>query len=339
MPQGANVDSIELLKDFQGILWKFKEASTGALDDVESELRRAAVWLDVEQDSYWKGQIRLRHEILERAKEALRSKRIYKDASGHQQSVVEEQKAMKIATARMQEAEEKLANVRKWVRALQKEIELYKGSVARLANSVESLIPGAVHHLDRLMVSLEAYLHMAPPEGISDASSSDAAGAGFANRDGQIFAPPSDAATAANDAEFPAPDLPTPDQLAHAPLDVSPCVSLPLISDAQFEALRALVGGAPPMDRAHTLAFNLEPQHTGEFIMQRLAPTAADESGWCIIADAGGPWRRARIDSLAGEVAQWDTLLQLPMGFRVVVGEGKITAVLDGSAKNVLQDR
>src|SRR5579871_5329724 len=131
MVQGARVDSIETLKAFKVALWKFQEAAQVALGDAESEATRALMWVENEQDSFWQGQIRKAEQNVVRCKEAVRMKKVFKDASGRQQSAVDEEKALSIAVKRLAEAQAKHVLVKKWARQLQKEIEMYKGGVQR----------------------------------------------------------------------------------------------------------------------------------------------------------------------------------------------------------------
>src|SRR5690242_9023597 len=158
MPQ-ARVDSFDALNLFKAALWKFQEAATIALGDAESELHRIQMWLETEQQSFWQGQIRKRQEIVSRCKEAVRMKKVFKDSTGRQQSAVDEEKALQIAVRRLEEAEQKLAYTRKWARALQKEIEMYKGGVARFATDVQGEIPAAAAHLEKLLTKLDAYVN------------------------------------------------------------------------------------------------------------------------------------------------------------------------------------
>src|ERR1700722_11747892 len=121
MPQGARLDSVSTLQDLKIALWKFQEAANVGLADAESELGRLLMWVQNEQSSHWKSQIRIRQELVTRAKEAVRMKKVFKDASGRQQSAVDEEKALQIALRRLAEAEHKLVMVKRWAIQLQKE--------------------------------------------------------------------------------------------------------------------------------------------------------------------------------------------------------------------------
>src|SRR3954462_2439223 len=116
MSDFARVDSIDALRDFRAALWKFAEVAQVAMGDAESELSRTLMWLENEQTSYWAGQVRKRQMAVSAATEKLREKKLFKDASGRIPSAVDEEKALKIAKARLEQAEEKQAAVKKYIR-------------------------------------------------------------------------------------------------------------------------------------------------------------------------------------------------------------------------------
>jgi len=119
MSNPARVESIDALKMFRRSIIKFIEAANVALGDAESEMQRRLNWLENEQDSYWQGQIRKRTEDVAKAKDAVRQKELFKDFAGRTPSADQEKKALRIAIARLEEAErerrfltEQLAQVR-----------------------------------------------------------------------------------------------------------------------------------------------------------------------------------------------------------------------------------
>src|SRR5256885_9726349 len=131
MSETARVESIDALKAFKRALFKFAEGASVALGDAESEISRAQLWLETEQRSHWNNQVRKRTELVARAKEALRMKKLYKDATGSTQSAVDEEKALAIAQRRLTEAEQKVVAVRRYASQLQKDYHVYKGAVQR----------------------------------------------------------------------------------------------------------------------------------------------------------------------------------------------------------------
>src|SRR5262249_20600102 len=166
----VHVESIDSLKALKVSLWKFQEAANVALGDAESEMHRMLVWLETEQQTYWQGQIRKRTEAVARAKDAVRQKKLFKNAAGSTPSAVEEEKALAIAVRRLEEAEQKLVNVNKSTRRLHKEIQIYKGAVQRFATTVQSDIPVAASRLDNMIATLEAYTALGPETAAVSAS-------------------------------------------------------------------------------------------------------------------------------------------------------------------------
>src|SRR5205085_8619935 len=132
----ARVDDVDALRIFRTSLIKFAEHIMTALADAEGEMQRTLVWIETEANTYWSGQIRKRHEAVEKAKDAVRQKKLFKSPSGSEQSAVEEEKMLRIAQKRLEEAEEKLKNVKRYIPRLQKEISIYKGGVQRLLTTV-----------------------------------------------------------------------------------------------------------------------------------------------------------------------------------------------------------
>lgn len=158
MSNTARVDSIDTLKVFRVSLVKFGEEANAALAGAESEMQRMIGWLERDQVSLWQMQIRKRQEGLSRAVEALRMKKLFPDSSGRFPTPVEEEKAVRKWKAAVEEAEQKLAACKKYVRVLQKAFMDYKGGVQRFSTWVGVEIPNAVTRLDRMVDKLEAYV-------------------------------------------------------------------------------------------------------------------------------------------------------------------------------------
>jgi hypothetical protein len=178
MAEGARVESIESLSRFRIALVKFAETVDVALAGAEAELGRTSMWLETEQLSYWTTQIRHRQEAVERAKEAVRMKKIYKDSAGRQQSAIEEEKMLKVAQRRLEEAETKLVATRKYIKVMQREAQMYKGGVQKLATSIADSVPSAVAQLGNFVETLHKYVGLAPAAATSQASSPAPGGGG-----------------------------------------------------------------------------------------------------------------------------------------------------------------
>jgi hypothetical protein len=327
MAESARVESLELLTGFQTVLWKFQAAANAALEDADSELRRTMLWLELEQDSFWQDQIRKRHTAVERAKEAVRMKKLFRDHSGRPQSAIEEQKELQRAMARLAEAQQKLANVRRWVRALQKEIELYKGSVQRLATSVESLVPTGVAHLERLVAELQAYAAISTQgSAIGDAAGNFTPSSAPEDAVMSRGTPPDEGKLEATGKKTPA--FPDAAQRRNAPKLTHWPLVVPNLNDAQLLIISTVSGNAdaPGGEANVTLGHPIVDAPLVE--LRQLEPESPDDSGWCVVPlnHQGDQWRSMTVTEIVRESPGWLPILKLPKGFSVIVNDrGQVT--------------
>src|SRR4029453_10950565 len=177
MSETARIDSIAELRAFRVALIKFADACNVALGDAESDMQRTLTWLDRDQITYWNGQLAKRAEIVTRAKEAVRMKKLFKSPTGSQQSAVEEEKALRIAIRNYEEAEQKIVACKQWSKRLQKEIMMYKGGVSRFTSVLGGDMPRALAALDAMAASLEAYATLAAGGGSAGAGAGAVPGA------------------------------------------------------------------------------------------------------------------------------------------------------------------
>jgi hypothetical protein len=75
----------------------------------------------------------------------------------------DQKEAVRVATARVREAEMKIEVCRKWVTPLQHAIDEYHGKSRPLGDMLEGDVEKSLGLLERMIVALEAYVHMAPP--------------------------------------------------------------------------------------------------------------------------------------------------------------------------------
>ncbi len=335
MAESARVESLELLTGFQTVLWKFQASVNAALGDAESELRRIMLWLEIEQDTFWKDQIRKRQTAIERAKEAVRMKKLFKDHSGRPQSAVEEQKELHRAMARLAEAEQKLANVRKWVRALQKEVELYKGSVQRLATSVESLVPQGVAHLERLVAELQAYAAVAT-EGAAGEGGGILESTNYSSGGNMSRGTPSDQVS---DMAGPRRQLviPTPREREDAPRLTELDISLSAISQKQLSTIAAMNMAWVDVDLEFRIIIGQALGKAGRIALVHLEPGFMGDSGWCAVPVdvAAGPWGAMRVADVLIRRPDWRELLKLPVGFSVILDKDGVAELKDPQGRDM----
>lgn len=329
MGESVRVDSVDVFKEFKIALWKFQEAATVALGDAESEMHRVLMWLTTEQDSFWQHQIRKREEIVGRCKEAVRMKTIFKDATGRQQSAIEEQKALKIAMRNLEEAKAKLMMVRKWARVLPKEIEMYKGSVQRFATTVQTDIPVAAGHLEKLAQKLEAYVAVqmeAAAGAVGGGSVAPAhpsmgrGGAGIpgmgADLYGQLIA-----------------QAPSQEVRSAAPLLPQIEVPIPVISPEQrAPAMLPVTPRTTPRGEARVFVARGIENHSRLFLHRCPESSFPQDSGWSIAPAEptdGLQWHAVGAVDLLAARPDLSDLLGLPRGFSAIIDRSGISDVID----------
>lgn len=165
MADNARVDSIDALKHFRIALIKFAEICSTALTDAEGEMHRVMGWLERDQANYWQAQVRKRAEYVEKCKEAVRMKKLFKGPDGRPASSVDEEKALAVAIKRFQEGEQKAKAVAAYSRKLPREILMYKGQVQRFSSALQSDVPFAAAQLGQMIIALEQYVSMQAASG------------------------------------------------------------------------------------------------------------------------------------------------------------------------------
>lgn len=158
----VDVQSIEVIREFRAHLLRFGEDAKNALAATEMEISRMVDWLTNDRRLYWEGQIRRRREEVSQAKSEMFRKRT-SQMHGRDANISEQRENLRIANLRLQEAEEKLERVRRWVTPLQQAIMEYRGRSRPLADLAEADLGNSVALLDRMIVALEEYAATAPP--------------------------------------------------------------------------------------------------------------------------------------------------------------------------------
>jgi hypothetical protein len=175
MAESAHVDSLEALRDFRAALCGFMEEAKNALMDVDFELDRAIDWLNHDRRMYWASAVRTRGQDWTDAKAALHRKKLGKIQGSHPDTSAEE-KAVRFAKGRYEEAEEKVEVVRAWIPELQHAAQEYRSQAIPLGDMVDGELKNAVAKLDRMITALESYLSLHAPT-----TPSVMAGSGFAS--------------------------------------------------------------------------------------------------------------------------------------------------------------
>lgn len=157
----VDVQSIEVLRTIRGQLATFGEDARNAMAATDMEINRMINWLTNDRRMYWDGQIRKRREELSLAKSELSRKRT-SQMFGSEGNMGEQRDNLRIAKVRLEEAEQKLDRVKKWIPPLQQAVLEYRGRARPLSDMVDSDVPNALGMLDRMITALEEYSTTSP---------------------------------------------------------------------------------------------------------------------------------------------------------------------------------
>ncbi len=340
MGEIAKISSIDALKNFRASLIMFRDVCRQSLAGAESEMLGAIKWLRHDQIGYWRAEQLKRNEKLRQAKSALAQKKLYKTPTGGRYSYVDEEKALAKAKARMEEADEKYENCRRWAKKLEDERALFKGQLQRLGYVIDVGIPRAVAYLDRLLDTLDAYLSAQMPRAAMREFESIARSLleeGEAEPQAQEDLPGSMGVesfevlrdrTASNELRVSAEAAEVfPERPEQCRLDKE-----------SVDALAALdVDRDPPEDDA-TLVIARGAASADRIYLERMQTVSETDSGWFVgYAD---DTRTNAVETLlcrrvTARWPDWEHLLSLPAGSLVVVDGGRLEIVLDMEGKVV----
>jgi uncharacterized protein YukE len=160
----ADISSPDVIREFRLQFMKFEERAKQAVAGVHSDADRVVEWLRHEQSQYWKQEHRKAEEAVRQARAAYL---IARHGSEYMKkpSYIEEEKALKRAERRKEEAERKLELVKKWGTVLEQQAQKLMGAVNGFAGLLESTAPMARARLETMAQHLDEYLRDSPGDG------------------------------------------------------------------------------------------------------------------------------------------------------------------------------
>jgi hypothetical protein len=337
MSEGARVESIDAIKDFRVFLTKFAELANRALGDAESDINKTVSALEGERLSYWSGKIRKCQEALVKAEEALRSKKLFKDATGNTPSAVEEVKMVSVAKRNLADAQQKLNNVKSWTKRIQKEYVMYRGHVSRFANDVAQ-VPGAVANLANVIERLEKYTGMAP----ATVGEPEAVGAGAGTGAGEGGAMTRSADEAPKEGGIDPADLrsrsPSEQAIASAKVVEGPVsLSCGQVRPDQLEHVRGLAANAPGKGEKVLVTPGIE--SVGKVYLHRMEAALGVWLAGPVEGGAPSEYNSTTVGSFVAARPDLAPILALPTGSIAVVDAGGLAAVFDDRNRNVLKEK
>lgn len=332
----ARVESVESINEFRVRLMKFQEMAQRALSDADSDVNRMMRWLEGEGLTFWNNAIRKRQEILAKAEEALRFKKLYKDASGSTPSVVEEQKAVKVAKDRLNEAQEKLKNVKHWTRELLKQSTLYRGAVAQFSNDVAAGVPHAVAQLGAWVAQLEKYMEV-EAVGVGGPEAAGAAGGGGEREEGGASMARAAEEAAEEEEELdPAAlreQIPGADAIAGAKDAELGGLACGQVNSNQVESLGNLAADGAVTEEGRVIVSS---EIAGK---SRLLLTRTGGEWYLGPVEGGGTggYNRVSVGDVRKGRPDLAELLRLPVGYMTVIGPGGVEAIFDPKNASVIK--
>lgn len=162
MATPAHVTSIAALRDFKNDLLIFSEEAGEAIVGADMEIRRTFDYVQ-DQIKHWQREVIKREREVGEAKVALNRKKIER-IFGRKPDVTEEEKAYRKARMRHEEAEQRVAKLRRWAPILQHAVTEYEGPARQLATFLEVNLEKCVAQLERGIDALEEYVRVGTPQ-------------------------------------------------------------------------------------------------------------------------------------------------------------------------------
>ena len=157
MAESARVLSIQELQEFRAFLVKFGEGVRHGLTTADGEVQATLRWLKDEQPARLVSAQRKAKRNLELALDELRRKRLQPTATGDPPSVVQEQKVVNQAKAKLQWVEDRVTATRRWNKQFERDADGYRSSTQAARGITEALVPRALARLEGHLRALEDY--------------------------------------------------------------------------------------------------------------------------------------------------------------------------------------
>jgi hypothetical protein len=154
----AQISSPEIIRRFRARFVEFDADSRRALEGSRSDVVRVEQWLRQTQSAYWKGQLRRREELVEKAKRDYQSARYNDGGFQGKKSAVDEKKALDKALRLKAEAEDKIQAIKRWLMVIDKQVADFSGACLSLASLLDATTPQALARMDEMLDGLDTYM-------------------------------------------------------------------------------------------------------------------------------------------------------------------------------------
>ncbi len=157
----ARVQAISTIRDFRGKLVEFTDLVRESLSEASFDIRRTMDWLQHDQRAHWQREIKACNKKLETAKSELFRAELNAQQSGG--SARDERQRVVQLQRRIEHAEQKLKAVQRWIKLLDREMNIYRGHVNALSSAVSADLPAACEQLNVIAAQLDKYVATSMP--------------------------------------------------------------------------------------------------------------------------------------------------------------------------------
>jgi hypothetical protein len=154
----ANVTSVEALEEFRANLIVYLSKARPALEEVSDQVIRTRGWLESDRRVFWEREVRRRFQKLQDAQQALFSAEL----SNLREVSSAERMAVHKAKRALDEAEEKLKVVKRWIRDFGNQVEPLAKKMEKLESVFVTSTPKAIAYLAQAVKTLDDYSGVIP---------------------------------------------------------------------------------------------------------------------------------------------------------------------------------
>jgi hypothetical protein len=149
----ARVTSIESLEAFRARLVIFLGKARSHIDNVLDEAHRTRAWLQQDRLMRWEAEFRRRKRALDQAEQELLTAKL----SAWRDNIIREKMAVRKAQMAVDEAGEKIRNVKRWIKSYEPAMDPLLKKLGVLRGILDNDLPKAGAFLFQAQRTLEAY--------------------------------------------------------------------------------------------------------------------------------------------------------------------------------------
>jgi hypothetical protein len=163
MSGSARVTSIGVLRTTADAVQRFRGEASGALDDLDIELRRALEWIQYDRKEYWMQELRRSTEGLSQAKIQLQQAQVSRRVADHEPACVDEKRAIERAKRRLEIATQKIEAVKHWTRTIEAALDEFQRVRTKFRLWLDADFLKAAVVLNRMSETLQHYVALEVP--------------------------------------------------------------------------------------------------------------------------------------------------------------------------------